>query len=376
MAIHQSVQKLEEKGIVTVNWLPLKKGNLLNDVALNLEKLNEAYLLADRIPKENKVEQLQKQIRKLESQISMKWIKDFLQTTKEESMKNKNIPSVLPQEDGERELLFNVLLGIDDLKGESILERVFSKKYLGNSKVFQKNMKRRLVTIARKFAFPQQDLDDDDIMAELGIEKTTEELLLKGTIVFKYEGQLIDYGIFPFGGIIDTNLAQQMEIVWINAKAILTIENKTNFHYLAGLGLPKNILLIYIGGFPGPRKESFLKASFLYLRGKISLNYYHWGDIDIGGFRIFKVIQEVIPDLKPLFMDIQTLREFGDYCEETSKAYNKQLEKLLLDENYRDFYPIIQCLVNKNIRLEQEAILVSNNLKEDLLNIIAEQERK
>ena len=75
-------------------------------------------------------------------------------------------------------------------------------------------------------------------------------------------------------------------------------------------------------------------------------------------------------------MDIQTLREFGDYCEETSKAYNKQLEKLLLDENYRDFYPIIQCLVNKNIRLEQEAILVSNNLKEDLLNIIAEQERK
>ena len=64
--------------------------------------------------------------------------KGFLQTTKEESMKNKNIPSVLPQEDGERELLFNVLLGIDDLKGESILERVFSKKYLGNSKVFQK----------------------------------------------------------------------------------------------------------------------------------------------------------------------------------------------------------------------------------------------
>ena len=31
-------------------------------------------------------------------------------------------------------------------------------------------MKRRLVTIARN-CFPQQDLDDDDIMAELGIEK-------------------------------------------------------------------------------------------------------------------------------------------------------------------------------------------------------------
>ena len=164
-------------------------------------------------------------------------------------------------------------------------------------------------------------------MAELGIEKTTEELMIKGNIIFSYQGQLLDYGVFPFGGIIDPGFARQMEISRINARAVLTIENKSNFHYLAGRQLPPEILLIYLGGFPGPRKRELLEKIYSFtITGPERVAFCHWGDIDVGGFRIFKVLKEVIPNLEPLFMDINTIKEFREYCEETNKSYNVHLK--------------------------------------------------
>lgn len=369
VAIHQTVQELSRKGIISINWLPFEKGNLLDNVVLNLDKLDEAYFLAQRTPKKDTVEQFLGQIKEVKKRISLPWVKVFLDKVQEESLKGKSIPAFLPQEEEERELLFEALLGVDELKGQPILERVFSKKYLGNSKVFQKKIKKRLAMIARDFAFSAQDLDDDDIMAELGIEKTTEELMIKGKIAFDYQGQGLDYGIFPFGGIIDTGFARQMEITQVKAKALITIENKSNFHYLARGGFSEDIILIYTGGFPGPRKRELIKRihSFAF-KEQLHLTYYHWSDIDVGGFRIFKVLEEVIPDLQPLFMDINTVREFEEYCEKTPKAYNRQLEKLLFDESYQRFYPVIRYLLEKKVRLEQEALLISDELFTDLFS--------
>ncbi|NLT96384.1 MAG: hypothetical protein GXW85_12805 [Clostridia bacterium] len=372
VAIHQAVQELSREGIITVNWLPFEKGNLLDNVVLNLDKLEEAYLLAQRTPKRDTVARFQKQLKELKEKVSFPWIREFLDKAHEESVKSKSIPAFLPQEEEERELLFRALWGLDELKGEPILERVFSKKYLGNSKVCQKKIRKYLALIAGNFAFYDQELAEDDILAELGIEKTTEELLIKGNIVFSYQGQVLDYGTFPFGGIIDTGFARHMEIININAGTVLTLENKTNFHYLACRGLPGDILLIYTGGFPGPRKRELLKRLYSFaLKTQLNLTFYHWGDIDIGGFRIFKVLEVVIPNLRPLFMDINTVREFEEYCEETNKAYNRQLEKLLFDEGYQRFHPVIRYLLEKKIRLEQEALLISDDLFNDLQKYLA-----
>ncbi|MGI6224727.1 MAG: Wadjet anti-phage system protein JetD domain-containing protein [Peptococcales bacterium] len=369
VAIHQAVQELVQQDIITINWLPFEKGNLLDNVALNLDKVEEAYLLAHRIPKKDTVEGFQKRLKELQDKISLPWIKAFLNSALRESEKNKGIPIFLPPEEEERELLLQALLGLDELAGQPILERVFSKKYLGNSKVFQKRLRKRLAAIAREFAYCEQELDDDDIMAELGIEKTTEELLVKGNIVFSYQGQTLDYGVFPFGGIIDIGFARQMEISKIEASVILTIENKSNFHYLASRQLPAKILLIYIGGFPGPRKRELLARIYSYtLEEQIKLSFYHWGDIDMGGFRIFQVLKEIIPSLQPLFMDVNTVQEFREYCEETNKGYNFQLKELLFKDAYQEFYPVITYLLENKIRLEQEALLISDKLVDDLLN--------
>jgi hypothetical protein len=48
---YQAVSELQTAGILTVDWLAGEKGNLLKRVILNLDKLDAAYLLAERIPK-------------------------------------------------------------------------------------------------------------------------------------------------------------------------------------------------------------------------------------------------------------------------------------------------------------------------------------
>lgn len=367
LAIHQSVQELAKQGILSLTWLPFEKGNLLDDVVLNLEKLDEAYSLVNRVPKSEAVDQLQERLKELERQITLPWIKVFLNGAREESLSSKGFPPLVPQEPEERELLFQALLGLEELQGRQISERVFSKKYLGNSKVFQRKLKKRLATIAKQFIFDNQEISDDDIMAELGIEKTTEEMLLKGSLAFKYKDQVIDYGMFPFGGIIDTSFARQMEINWVNAKVVLTVENKSNFHYLASKELPSYILLIYTGGFPGPRKRELLsKISAFDLENQLDIAYYHWGDIDVGGFRIYKVLQKVLPKLEPLFMDLETTKEYQEYGEEINKAYSSQLQKLLEDQNYQEFQEVIIYLLENKVRLEQEALLISDDLLNEL----------
>ena len=151
VAIHQSVQELSREGIITINWLPFEKGNLLDNVVLNLDKLMEAYLLAQRAPKKDRAGQFQRRVKELKEKISLPWVKVFLAKAQEESAKSKSIPAFFPQEEEERELLFQALLGLDELKGQPILERVFSKKYLEIVKSSDEN-KKRLAKIAREFA--------------------------------------------------------------------------------------------------------------------------------------------------------------------------------------------------------------------------------
>lgn len=87
---------------------------------------------------------------------------------------------------------------------------------------------------------------------------------------------------------------------------ILTIENLTTFHQAAeALEGRADGLVVYTGGMPSP---SWIEA-FQRLSGALPPEtvFYHWGDIDLGGFRIAAHLQETaIPKgmaLRPWLMD-------------------------------------------------------------------------
>lgn len=359
-AIHEVVKELAHQGIIQYKWMPFEKGNLLDSVWLNLEKIDLAYSAIGRIPKETRVTEVAQQLESLLPRVTQPWIRNFLVDCLTGLKENKDFPSLLPVDQEERELLLKALMGLEDKRDIVLLERVFSLKYLGHSKIFQREVKGRLTRIASKYLLDNPDLTEDEIISELGIEKTSEEVLLWGSISFHYGDKEIDYSFLPFGGVIDTKYIHKMEFCSIKVPKIITIENKANFHYMVNSGLVTGALLVYLGGFPGPQKRIFLEVLYNTNSGNA---FYHWGDIDLGGFRIFQTIKKVIPTLEPLFMDEDTLLKYKDYCDVLEDNYASQLKKLLCDNEYEKFWPVINTMLSYKIRLEQEALLVSKQFE-------------
>ncbi|MBS3970370.1 MAG: DUF2220 domain-containing protein [Clostridia bacterium] len=362
-AIHQIVDQLSSQGIVFYKWLPYEKGNLLDCVWLNLEKIELAYKAIERIPKRDQVREAVLELEDMLSDIKLRWLRDFIMDCLEELKEKKNFPLLFPLEKVQRDFLFKAFKGLEDKNDAVILERIFSIKYLGHSKAFQKEVKRLLAKIANQYLIKNPDFTEEEIITELGIEKNSEEILVWGPISLQYGDTIIDYSKIPFGGVIDAKYLQDINISVTNVSKVITVENKTNFHYLVNQGDAQasrnSKLLIYVGGFPGPKKRRFLEVLY---NMDPSISFYHWGDIDLGGFKIFNILRKVIPTLEPLFMDEDTLLKYKDYCDEIDNRYIKQLEILMKNENYKTFWPVIKIMIRKKMRLEQEALLTEDKL--------------
>ena len=85
--------------------------------------------------------------------------------------------------------------------------------------------------------------------------------------------------------------------------------------------------------------------------------FYHWSDIDIGGFKIFARLSKIIPNLKPYMMDRKAFYSKRRYWKEMSKEYREKLVRLKEQEEYSYFYDVIEEMLKNNSKLEQEAFI-------------------
>src|SRR5690606_6387509 len=73
-------------------------------------------------------------------------------------------------------------------------------------------------------------------------------------------------------------------------RALLSIENLASFHEAAALRGDAPVLLLYTGGMPSPAWRNAYARLLDGLPATAAL--YHWGDIDVGGFRIAAKLAE------------------------------------------------------------------------------------
>ncbi len=142
---------------------------------------------------------------------------------------------------------------------------------------------------------------------------------------------------------------------------MITFENKTNYLDFIRKTARPDTLGIYLAGFHSPVKRLFLQKVTAFLRENApsGVAYFHWGDIDLGGFRIFVHLKtEVLPELRPYRMDAETLRRYRDYADPLEPAYARELGRLLERPEYSDFHETIREMLKIGLRLEQEAILI------------------
>jgi hypothetical protein len=185
----------------------------------------------------------------------------------------------------------DLALALGQLANESTVAaadyRSFSNKVVGDSKLLEKLVV-PVVTLLRRLLpelIVDPDLETEDIFASLGVTRLPQPFLASGRVTF--EGQ--DLPDMPYFGI-------PAECAFLlkprpAVSYILTIENYTSFvRHAREINREKNGIVIYTSGFPARATL----AGILAIAERAQAPVYHWGDIDPGGLRIFRHIEEAL----------------------------------------------------------------------------------
>ena len=251
--------------------------------------------------------------------------------------------------------------GLDELlkiKGE-IPRRLFSMRVYRDSKTWER-LERRAVRVVRDFCREFSSVEEPGaVLAELGIVPNPQHIFLSGDISFKYkykEFKLKDF--YPDLGI-STEMVGGLELTGFGADYLITIENLIPYYYFIH-NTKDNFLALYLGGYHNTLRRRLLKKIWDYCReNHLEMPFYHWGDIDYGGFQILTHLKEKtgIP-LKPWRMDMESLKAFEHQGVKINNSYRSKLNGLLKKPEYECFFTVISYMLQKGVRLEQEAMLV------------------
>ncbi len=163
--------------------------------------------------------------------------------------------------------------------GKDVLLRRLSARLFSDSK--------RIEALSRQLAFllgESADDEVDDVFARLGLVKHPQPMLLSGPpgCSVQIDGGAIPLA-YPYLGFRPDSIRG---LIVSNAliRRVLTIENLASFNEAADSEeKAKDLLIVYLAGNPTP---SFLAAYNRILRSLGATEVLHWGDIDVGGFRI------------------------------------------------------------------------------------------
>lgn len=360
--VNSTVQALADGGIVKFEWMKFERGNIMDKVWLCVERVEDAYRAAGRVPKKEKADRVLDGIRASLPGITQPWIESFLKEAVEGIDAKKSIAPYLPADTDTALAVLKALGAIDGMDGEECPERVFSIKVFGDSKYFERNVKKRIAGIIREYLVAEKGLierpSDDEMLAQVGIVKAFEQVEFCGDISGRLYGKLVNFSHFCHGTVLNSRTVKNLEVDSIGrVNRVLFIENKTNYMDYISKGKGRDELVIFHGGLYSPVKGEFFAK--VYDAGQRSgAKFYHWGDIDIGGFRMFKRLKEnIIPRLRPYLMDKEAFMSRKKYWLPFDGKYQKALESMLYDKGYLEFHDVIETMLRVGARLEQEAFL-------------------
>ena len=145
---------------------------------------------------------------------------------------------------------------------------------------------KRIEALARQVAFllGESGGSEEDVFARLGLVKHPQPMLLSGS-----PSTCVQVGketvplIRPYLGLRPDTI-ESLQVGSEPIRRLLTIENLASFNEAAECtSNSTDLLLIYVAGNPTP---SLLAAYSRLLESAKPLTVMHWGDIDVGGFRI------------------------------------------------------------------------------------------
>ena len=365
LVFHNSVKELNRKNLIDFSWQKYEEDNILNEIWLIKENVDKSY---NEIDRNNPKQAYQEVLIYLEkSKFRMQWIIHFCDEMKKYMIKNQKENVLLPRNKAKEVLV--ALQEIDNMQinenEKNILKRTFSMKCYHDSKFFEKNIESILIKIIKKYYINVdsenilEEISDNDVLAQIGIVKYPEVIEFCGNMSCEINGEKHVFSSITKGSYINEYAIQNISnIHLINVSKIIFIENKSNYiDYIENK--KEDEFVIYHGGFYSPIKGKFFEKIYKGSKeAETKPTYYHWSDIDIGGFKIYTRLRDsIIPEVLPYRMDKNTLIENKVYWKLFDNKYSELLEKLKQEEKYSIFFEVIDFMLENSVRLEQESMI-------------------
>lgn len=349
--IHASMQELERQGMINIVWKKGKEGHIISKVVLRTEELEKVYARVSRTPKTEKVArnrtllaEMQRRFHTPVCQALIAYLDNRLQNA--QSVKEFIDLSNLE----ETELL---LTGIAQIEQNDRIYyiREFSIEHFHDSKVFE-SLGGKIAKAMRMFGEEHREKELDEILAEYGIYHTPNYVYFKGDVSlgignYTYQIGELRQGIGISGEDIERITFRDISQI----RKVITIENLTTFFRWEE---PKS-LMIYLGGYHNSVRRALLTEIY---RALPDAEYYHFGDIDVGGFLIFEDLcrKTGIP-FKRYKMDLEHLKRYEKYGRALTENDRFRIGKLLEDNPDREYADVLEYMLTAGVKLEQECFV-------------------
>ena len=352
--IHGTAGHLEEMGYTCSVWKGGKKNHILQKIVLCDEKVDEIYRHLGRVP-EKQMQQAQLAVlQELKTECSTPVARNFICWLMKRLEQGKTVKEYLNLDDTEGSRRLIRAIHRIETNQKEIYIREFSVQCFGDSKELEK--KSGLIgKIFRRFSDDMEDMDNDVILAEYGIYRTPNYVYVKGSGRLRIgtpEAYDIDLRSLRQGiGLSGEDLDGLEWKVDVSVKRIITIENLTTFFRWE----EPDSVLIYLGGYHNAGRRKFLQKLYQVFP---EAEYFHFGDIDVGGFEIYEDLcrRTGIP-FTTYKMGISELEQYEQYTRELTENDRKRMDSLLNNEAYENVWPILRYMKEHGKKLEQESIL-------------------
>ncbi|AHY56938.1 MULTISPECIES: Wadjet anti-phage system protein JetD domain-containing protein [Bradyrhizobium] len=209
------------------------------------------------------------------------------------------------QADASKEF-FTLLASISRQEAQGLDARTFSQKATNDTKAFDRHASRLAAVLGVRIGQPGAAADV--VWAHIGLERFSHPVNLRGPVVVKGAGErLVDGRARPFASIHPEMISQLS--VLERPKAVLTIENYASFNRQVR-EIEDGSLVVYTGGFPSAGVVELLSKVLTSVPDDVP--FLHWGDVDAGGVRIFRYLEESLPrGPRPHLMSEELAKQSG-----------------------------------------------------------------
>lgn len=346
--IHIRMKELEDKKLIRVIWKGNKVGHIIEKVQLNIENIQQAYAYVKRVSKLD-LERLHiKELSQYSVRVETPVCRAFIEYLLTRIQQHKSVKQFIQLDNYEETIrLLDTIQFIENNRRQLYL-REFSIRALSDSKAF-KQMAGKIASVFKRFKADCEHMELSEILAEYNIYHTPNYVYLKGEATIfigdeKLELSSMKQGIGISGEDISRVKFESMEKI----QKVITIENLTTFFRWS----EKNSLIIYLGGYHNTVRRMLLQEIYSNIPEK---SYYHFGDIDAGGFEIYRDLckKTGIP-FSMYHMDLETLKEYERFGKALTNNDRIRLENMKMQEG---LFEIIEYMLEHNVKLEQECVM-------------------